>query len=415
MKITALSLLLLLPLLLPLFTFSQDLPELIPYKKKGLWGYSDPNRKIFLDPVFEKADPFVDGVARVEIKGKVQWIDLKGLPTTPPPTLMTKKKMGYEVIMKNDKYGVANAMKEVIIKPEYDQVKHGILGPNGEPDFKKKIFLVKTGKGWGIVDDKNEEIIPPQYQECTPFQFGLALVKEKDKWGAYNIKGKKILPAEYDKLSLGNSMVFLTEKKITKDSSVFGYYHAERKNITATPYKDGDDMYFGMAAVLKDSLWGYINDQGKEITEFKFQSAGPFLIDSGKFAMVTLNNKFGIIDPDGQYIVYPKFKAITKFSEGLFVVQDTLERWGLIDRSGTEVIAVGYEAVSPAKAGYVCIKTGGKWGILDSQGGNVVAPTYEGEIRIVGGGLFSVHDLAGELVGYISFYGTEYWWKEGDD
>ncbi|MCC7302285.1 MAG: WG repeat-containing protein [Bacteroidia bacterium] len=404
-------LLLFLPLIIP----SQDLPELIPFKKNGKWGYSDPNRKIILDPVFDRAEPFNDGIARVEFKGKPQWIDLKGLPASPPLSLNLRKKMGYEVIMKNDKYGVANTMKEVIIKPQYDQLKHGIVTPGGEPDFSKKLFLVKTGKGWGIVNEKNEEVVPAEYEECKPFLLGFALIRKKDKWGAYNLKGKMILSPEYSSLSLGNCPVFLTEKKITADSSVFGFYHMEKRELTPTPYKDAGDMYYGMAAILKDSLWGYLNDEGKEVTEFKFHTAGPFLLDSGKFALVTLNKRSGIIDQDGQYIIFPSYKAITAFEEGLFVVQDTLERWGLLNRSGSVTVPVQYEQVSKPKEGYIAIKTGGKWGILDKDGGAVVAPLYEGELRIEGGGLFSVYDPGGELIGYISFYGTEYWWKEEDE
>ncbi len=368
-----------------------------------------------LDPVFDLAEPFVNGVARVVVNGKPQWIDSKGLPTTAPTSTNPKKKMGYEVIMKNNKYGVASTMKEVLIKPQYDEIKHGIRLPDGEPDYSKKLFLVKTGKGWGIVNKEGEEIIPAEHTECKPFQFGFCIALKDNKWGVYNMKGKQVIAFKYDKMSMGNEGMFLAMKKITKDSSAYGYFNAEGKALTEMKYKEAEDFYYGMAAVYKDSAWGYIGAEGKEITEFKFQVPGPFLLDSGKYAVVSLNKKYGIIDRDGQYIIFPSYKAIAGYSYGLFRVQDTLDNWGFINPSGQALIPIQYEQVSAPKEGYITYKTEGKWGILDTAGAPVVAPNYEGEIKIVGGGLFSVHDLGGDLIGYISFYGTEYWFKEGEN
>ncbi len=399
----------LIPLILILHTISaQEFPELVPFNKNGKWGYTDANRKMFLDPVFDEAGLFTDGVAKVVLNGKTSWIDLKGLPASPPGVKDPKKKKKYSVFMKNEKFGVADGMKQVIIKPEYDSIGHGIVDADGEPEYAKMIFIVKTKKGYGIINKEGEELIPIGLEKCRPFKLEYCLARKKEKWGVYNMKGKEVLGFKYDNITYGGDGVFLCETWITKDSSAYQYINKDGKTIGEKNYREATDFWYGMAAVKKDTAWGYINLEGKDAAEYKFDLAEPFYLDSGKYALVKLKDKYGIIDKDGQYTVFPDYEKCLGYSDGLFRMSKG-GKIGFINTSGSVIIPFDYEDATAPREGYIAVKQNGKWGVIDVNGAAVLALIYEGEMGCAGLSLFWVKDLNGDLKGYVNIYGTEYW------
>ena len=66
--------------------------------------------------------------------------------------------------------------------------------------------------------------------------------------------------------------------------------------------------------------------------------------------MKTTDGKWGYINTNGQYQIYPKFSCVWYFSEGLAAVSET-----------------GY--------GNNC--QGGKWGFIDKNGAWVISPTLD--------------------------------------
>ena len=57
---------------------------------------------------------------------------------------------------------------------------------------------------------------------------------------------------------------------------------------------------------------------------------------------VCINNQWGFIKQDGNYLVYPKFEEVMTFSEGTAAVCLN-EKWGYIDSTGNYIIRPAYD------------------------------------------------------------------------
>ena len=83
----------------------------------------------------------------------------------------------------------------------------------------------------------------------------------------------------------------------------------------------------------KSTKWGYCNQSKEIIIPCKYDVATPF---SEGLAAVVLNNKYGFIDKEGKDVIPLKYDLISSsFSEGLVSVM-LKGKWGFIDKNGTE-------------------------------------------------------------------------------
>lgn len=97
-----------------------------------------------------------------------------------------------------------------------------------------------------------------------------------------------------------------------------------------------------LAPVKNDSVWGYINTDGKIIVPMKFIEAGLFHEGLAAVATRYLDStnswtiKYGYIDKTGREIIKPKYERAKDFSKGMAAVYDG--QWKYINKKGEEVI-----------------------------------------------------------------------------
>ena len=152
-----------------------------------------------------------------------------------------------------------------------------------------------------------------------------------------------------------------------------------------------DDFYDGLALVGIDSehkagemnygygkkLFGYINNQGKYVTEPKYEQASSF---QDGFALVTTNsrytNNWEFINTKGENAFNQKFADARSFSEGFAAVRLPNQGYGFIDKSGKPICKPQYEEVGDFKEGFARVKFQGKWGYIDKTGKEVIYPQF---------------------------------------
>lgn len=144
---------------------------------------------------------------------------------------------------------------------------------------------------WGYFYKKNGKIaIPAIYNEAFPFEDGLASIKLDDKYGFINYLGIEVIE----------------------------------------PIYEYTDMYFrgGLCLARKDGKFGYIDIDGRTKIDFKFNFATEFLVSDvalGKekmYAIVEENERFGIINIDGSYLIEPIYEELRQtFFEDLLVAK----------------------------------------------------------------------------------------------
>ncbi|OFY84598.1 MAG: hypothetical protein A3F72_19335 [Bacteroidetes bacterium RIFCSPLOWO2_12_FULL_35_15] len=226
---------------------------LAPVKIKGKWGYIDNTGKIKINPAYESANEFSEGLAAVEK------IDIK-----------TKEK----------KWGFID--RDGGIKIDF-QFKADTINFSSPSHFSEGLaFVSSDGKKWGCINKEGKYEINPQFEgglnlnyEFTrrtyEFKNGIAAIKQGENWGYIDKTGKYIINPQ-----------FISAQDFTSD---------------------------GIAAVQgSDKRYGFIDKEGKYIINPQFDDVK--LGYAGDFAVVESSDKYGIINDKGTYLVNPQFDGV---------------------------------------------------------------------------------------------------------
>ena len=154
-----------------------------------------------------------------------------------------------------------------------------------------------------------------------------------------------------------------------------------------------------IAAVKSGGKWGYIyfqnNDAGKlarvdgYYIDLKFDDAEPFY---NGIAAVLKNGKYGFINTSGNFVIEPNYDSVKYYNEGLIPVS-TGGLWYYIDMNQKQILGPFEEAESFSE-GCACVKQDGLWGIIDKNGQYLVTPAFE-DIWSVHNGSYYVFEHGG--------------------
>lgn len=113
---------------------------LYKFYKGGKWGYKDESGKVVIEPLYDEAYNFSEGLAGVEIGEKVGFINTTG---------------------------------EMVIPAIYDSV----------TSFKEGLASVTLNDKCAYIDKEGNEVFGFDYEAATCFTNNIALVKKDGKWG----------------------------------------------------------------------------------------------------------------------------------------------------------------------------------------------------------------------------------------
>lgn len=114
-------------------------------------------------------------------------------------------------------------------------------------------------------------------------------------------------------------------------------------------------------------------------------------------AKITVNEKSGFINRDGQIVIKPKYTMASCFSEGLAAVEIN-GKWGFINQTGKLIVPAKFDAAANFSDGLALVKVGELWGYIRQTGDFAIAATYEEA------GSFS------EGFAVVSYYDKDYVW-----
>ena len=124
--------------------------------------------------------------------------------------------------------------------------------------------------------------------------------------------------------------------------------------------------------------FGFIDKQGNVVIEPKFDniignfeaSLHPVMV--GKWD----NHKWGYIDRKGEFVINPQFDFADAFSEGLASVRIN-RKYGFIDKTGRIVIKPEFDYVNDFSEGLAAVKIQNKWGYINRFGKLVLPSKYD--------------------------------------
>lgn len=142
--------------------------------------------------------------------------------------------------------------------------------------------------------------------------------------------------------------------------------------------------------------YGFVSEDGTVVIKYKYDEATPF---KDGIAKIGKDGKYSLIDESGKIITKRKYTYIGDFYNGICPVAEggstkkgitftsgslmgneatsnNGEKWGLIDKSGKEILKPDYEAMGELNQKLIYILKGKKFGFINSSGNIVIEPTY---------------------------------------
>ncbi len=319
----------------------------------------------------------------------------------------------YIITEKNGLYGFADADGETVIEPKYDVAsladyglyyvqsgkKRGFLNDNLESVFMSEQitatnasedFVIYThDKKYGFINIKTGSVIEAEYEAAYDFSEGLAGVVKDGRLGFMDTKGKIVIEPTYNPKGLN---YFKEGKCYVRDSEDMPGYYIDKSGNKAIDgvFLYGMPFYEERAFVKENDGWHIIDEKGAHIFGKplgSYSEAVPGRFSDGK-ATVVVDNKYGVIDSDGNYVIYPDFDELLTLSGGCVVFKKD-GKYGYMKADGKVIIEPIYDYLSNFKNGMAVFGFKDKHGAIKSDGTEILAAEYK-RIDLLDNGLAKV-------------------------
>jgi hypothetical protein len=303
-------------------------------------GFIDPTGKIMLEPAFENASSFSEGLAFV-------W--------------------SYP--------GYKNDLAKVPLGETYKDYEH---------------FGNKGNRLTGIIDERGKYVFEPKvnFHLVRPFQDGIAYVEVDNKVIIIDKNGREV--RSYNTLATDARYEKILRAARIETTLKMGYMNAFRETVYIT-FDDCKEFSGNFAAVKLGGQYGYINRQGNLTVTPQFAEAGPFLNGYATVAVnfgspSARNRLYGMIDTLGNFVIPPTYGWLGDPVEGrvAFVEREgEAQVYGYLDLHGQVVIPARFSRANEFHEGLAAVDVGEQTGYINLQGSMVIQPafTFGGEFK----------------------------------
>jgi len=346
-----------------LFVFALGLAQsagaqpLLPVNINGQFGYINTDGRVVIEPQFDSAGDFVDGLAPVGKKAgrdnRFGYINEKGAITIPMKFQDVREfSEGRAVVKFLGRYGVIDTSGKFVAEPVFDRA-------FSFSDGAARVIQqdMHTGESrYGFIDRQGKLIITPQYVFASDFREGLAgfavsgndtlkmgfidklnRVVIKPKFNVVGSFSEGLAPVAQDAVTyLFEGSVLIAEASSPRKKIM---YVDKRGSVVITgEFDSANDFSEGLAVVEIDARCRYIDKTGKVMLQPNF----PAKADCGKFSegMAPINHDNGakFIDKNGKTVITTTFDWADRFRAGVarvtVVTRAGLFTYGYIDRTG---------------------------------------------------------------------------------
>lgn len=377
-------------------------------EKDHVWGLMNEEKGNFIcKPQFLKAQIMSENASLVEVAndlfGVVNHVNCQFLIT---PEISHVKKVAPRIIVfkQQGHWGLFNEMGILRLKPEFDTLflkydnvlqggknnLHGLYDLTGKEllpaayefigDFSEGYFLVKKGGKFGYTTRLGKTFIQPQYEGAFPFRNKRAVVKQGGLFGIIDIRNQFILPAKYGYIGRNYEAGYFVVQK--KDVSGKDKYFLLDKNCKGIVESGVDSVYMSDTAaytrIKSAGKISFINAlTGKNAFPEIFDEALPF---KWQVAFVKNGEKWGAVDETGKLVVPMKCDSLSyKFWGGRLLLGTSMDgRVGVTETNGKVVLNNEYTLIAFTPPGLLKLKKDGRYGVMKTSGGEVAPFQYDG-------------------------------------
>ena len=370
---------------------------------KRKYGFIDTTKKLVIPLIYDAAESFENGLAKVKLDKKTGLINTAGKVVV-SISYEAIRQIGNEFIeiKLNNKLGLIDKTGKEVFPPLYDEIVWDRLAikykkPSSSFDSVKVVWRIpsnglikiKQNGRFGYLDAGAKVIISPVYEDVSPRGSGTFAVKIDGKWGLLDSGGKLLVQPGYDDIK-----TFSEDFVAVKINQKWGFIDKNENPVIQPKYEEAEAFKEGFAAVSLNGLWGFVDKTGTEVIPLRFYKVGDFnggyasfgQLDKGAtysnyeqrlkdgVTRVKSNLKFGFIDKTGKVAVspiYPYLESGLIFSNGLYAVTDG-NGWGYVDHKGTVIIPLKFGFAGTFNNGLAFVRLNNRDYCID-PGGNEVA------------------------------------------
>ena len=251
--------------------------------------------------------------------------------------------------------GVLDTLGQVLVPIEYKYI---------EKPFNGLRTVSRDNKHFGFINDKNETIIPFEYNHIPSLRTGTFMILSEvasDKCVILDLQGKRLTKYDYDSYDFS----FHTKQIVLERDGKFGLVDMDLNTVFPFEYnylRFGDDEK-DILIVQKDGKWGYIDTQSNIIVPFIYED----IIELSRETQAFLHKeKWTIIDNVGKITTPDTFDEIISDELPQVHIVRKGSLYGIIDRWGSVMEDFEYEIIRRNGNGdyEVKLKNTGKWGVL---------------------------------------------------
>jgi len=339
----------------------------------GKRGYMDRTGKTVIEPRFQGANNFSEGLAVVTVSTTGQhntgYIDKtgaivigvqfdtgrdfhEGLAAVGFDTERSRR--GCDHCDPNQRWGYVDKSGSMVINPTYHRV----------GDFSEGLAAVETDNGkWSFIDKTGHRVGNVQYGYASRFSEGLACVMKYKKFGYIDRTGRTVIPPKFSRCGDFSEGLALVRS-------------------------GGDAVSPSGLAPANSRPPGppeYIDKTGRVVIKLRADSADDFSEGLAPFEVKGRSGflNCGYVDRTGKAIIPPHLEGCEKFSEGLALISRS-GKWAFIDKSGHVLFTTSYAFAWKFSDGLAQVQLGGippqrpqdaKYGYIDKTGIVVWEPT----------------------------------------
>lgn len=288
------------------------------------YGFIDQQGDWVVEPIYDDARSFHDGLAAVKSEQKYGFINTNGDLVIPPVHDSSYSNFSEGLVI------VGSLSSQRFIDKNGNFINDKTYGY--ARDFSDGLAVVSNvfGGEQGYIDKRGNWVVQPVYDMAYDFNEGVAAVRLGNKWG----------------------------------------YISKNGNIVIQPlFDDVKDFNEGLASVMVEKKWGFIDKKGRWIIHPTFDKGSAFY---DGIASAQIGNKCGFISPNGSFVIQPIYDGCGDFSEGLASIKFG-GKVGFIDRTGKIVIQPLFDRVEAFRNGLSRVKLNGV-DIYINMLGNLIEP-----------------------------------------
>jgi hypothetical protein len=337
---------------------------------KSLGGRTDGGSQYF----------YSDGLVIVEKPaGKIQIVDKSGKTIKETPFVKAFGNVSEGFIRyqsrDNNLIGYMDLNGDTICGPVY-----GV----GSNDFSDGMALVQASnwRKYGFINTQGKMVIPFAYDTINSFVSGWALYKKNGQFGLIDKTGKEAtLPRTYKWMGdLGSGVIVGKTFGIGTPGWRTYYIDATTlKEFLTVDYPMTYGFQGDYAIIQKDFGTTFYLMNRKGVLGEKIDSIDNLFGGSeGLYPTRKRLGNDGYINVQGKWVTPPTYKATHEFKNGFGKVQDAkTQKWGLVDKTGKEVVPPKYDELNIGEDGMIGYKERSSWGVLDKTGKVLLYPQFD--------------------------------------